>query len=673
MKYVKKILVSSMLLGVLSGGVSEVSAFSMSDVAQDTLDSIGISVPATEYLSRGQFAMVVMEISGNENLITAMSPFSDVPSWRADANAVGVIYQLGLLSGNGDGTFAPDRSITVGESVTALLRLLDYTSTEIGYRWPEDYVVKAQNIGLLENLPTESSSILTEDMANQLFYNLISINTKTGQVYGEQMASSVVRDVVLLSNYASNGGGVDQLSVLSNGVVYYYSKDTDLPSGLLNAGRGTLLLDSSGKAMGFLPNDEVYYQMNLASVSALGVTSQEGAFYSVPTTATLMLGENKTTFGAGYFSMETYNSVLICYGSSGTVELVIARNNVHYSDYVVTGFYEYASPNPYQPETVTTLGYTFEVDPEIASKFAQFAYGDAFHLVLGEEGEVKDVISYSPDVVAPMIGILGRTSSNVSTVTLLNGIEISGNTSNRLYAEEGQLVKITPTGIESMTVAPARNNQNDVLDLDAMKLGKYKISEDVKVFECVDHSAATALTFSDISIHQVAADQVRYYQLNSENEVEILLLNNATGDQYTYGIITNVTVRQSSSFGEITNEGAKLTTVSGDTSDTITRVFKGYDGAVGGMIWEEDGDLISGIILTATEELPRLSLIDGEYMVNDGERIPLAEDVVVYHMRLGRWISFAEAMTECETFVGHYDKTVEDGGKIRVIYAYDSN
>lgn len=665
MNKLKKILVSSLLLAVLSNTTAH--AFEMTDMAQDTLDSVGIVVPSTDYLTRGQFAMVVMELSGNQQLASAaQSPFSDVPSWREDASAINVIYQLGLLSGNGDGTFTPDRQITIGESVTALLRLLEYTSADIGYRWPEDYVVKAQNIGLLNNLPSDASSLLTEEMSNQLFYNLISLETKTGQVYGEQLASSVVRDVVLLSNYASNGGAVDQLSVLSGGVIYYYNKDQDFPNGLLNAGRGTLLLDSAGKAMGFLPNEEVYAQLELASVNALGLTDKNGAFYAVPTTATVMFGETKTTFGASYFTMETYNSALICYGSSGTVELVIAQNNVHYADYVLTGFYEYASPNPYQPETVSTLGQTFQVDPEIAGKFAQFAYGDQFHLILGEEGEVVDVFAYSPDMVEPLIGILGK-----DVVTLLNGIEITGDSSNRLYAEEGQLVRVTATGIEKMTIAPARNNQNDVLNLDTMKLGKYKIADNVKVFECVDHSAALSLNFADIFIHEVPAEQVRYYQLNENNEVEILLLNNATGDQYTYGIIENLTVRESSSLGEITNQGAVLNTPTGDTAETITRAFLGADGEVGGMIWEADGDIVSGIILTKTEELPRLSLIDGENMVSDGLRIPLAEDVTVYHVRLGRWISMADAMTECETFIGYYDKSAEEGGKIRVIYAFD--
>lgn len=153
------------------------------------------------------------------------------------------------------------------------------------------------------------------------------------------------------------------------------------------------------------------------------------------------------------------------------MELVIAQNNVKYADFVLSGYYEYAYPNPYQPETVTTLGQSFDVDPEIAYKFSQFAYGDQFHLILGEQGEVSDVIAYSPDYATPLIGILGSNS----VVTLLNGIEITGDSTNRLYAEQGQLVKVTPRGNGEINIAPANSSQGYVLDLDTMKLGKYKL------------------------------------------------------------------------------------------------------------------------------------------------------------------------------------------------------
>lgn len=206
---------------------------------QDTLDSMGIFVPGIDTMIRGEFSMTVMELSSNQHLSTvAQSPFSDVPSYREDAAAIGVINQLGLLSGNGDGTFAPDRHITVGETVTALLRLLEYSASEIGFCWPEDYVSKAQSIGLLDHFPTDPSATFNQDMTSQLLYNLICLETKTGEIYGEQMAASVVRDVVLLSNHGSNGGSVDQLSVVVNGVTAYYSKEKDFPTELLASGRG---------------------------------------------------------------------------------------------------------------------------------------------------------------------------------------------------------------------------------------------------------------------------------------------------------------------------------------------------------------------------------------------------------------------------------------------------
>lgn len=627
----------------------------------DTLQTIGITVPNTQTITRGQFAVLLYDLTEKTALTTAQSPFSDVDSTRSDAQAITAIYSLGLLSGCGDGTFAPDRAITLGEAVTSLLRLLDYTSADIGYRWPEDYLLKAQSIGLIDG--GNAWDTVTSETATELCYQVLISYTKNGTQYGKTVWSSTVDNVVLLANSSSNGDQTDLLSVLSNGNVVYYQKNTVFPSSLMGSCRGSLLLDNSGRAIGFLPNDEQSTQISLKSSSALGITSTSGGYYTVPTTATLVLGETKTTFGSGYHFLGGYNSALICYGSSGTVELVVATNDITYQDFVLTGYYENSSPNPYQPTTVTLLGCTLTVDPEIASKFAQFAYGDRISVVLDENGLISNV--YSQTTSQSVVGLL-----NGSSITLANGLVLSGECTNDSTVENGQLVRVTPTGMGEFTLYKAQNSVNSTLDWSAQLLGSTPISENVTLYECVSDSSALLLSKEGLTLGMVPASSILYHQINSQGEVDLLLLDNVTGDRFAYGIIEVANINSSSSFGTISNRGYKLITDEGETTPVVTHFFNGYDGEVGGIITNSEGEFEVGIVLTPTLPLSPLAFSGSESLVSNGVRIPIDSDVMVYHEPYQRWITLETAFAQCDNFVGYYDQSPDQGGKIRVIFAY---
>lgn len=56
------------------------------------------------------------------------------------------------MSGYGNGTFGPDDPVTVGQAVTVVLRLLGYTTDQVGPFWPEDYMALGEQLGLLEGV-----------------------------------------------------------------------------------------------------------------------------------------------------------------------------------------------------------------------------------------------------------------------------------------------------------------------------------------------------------------------------------------------------------------------------------------------------------------------------------------------------------------------------------------
>lgn len=115
--------------------------------------------------------MVVRARGGKEQAeqYSGSSGFSDIPDGHWAAGYAGYAREMGLTNGLGDGTFAPDQSITQREFLTLLLR-------GMGYDAPSDPFALWQmafDVGLIENAadfpPYEQADNLTDmDVAGEL-------------------------------------------------------------------------------------------------------------------------------------------------------------------------------------------------------------------------------------------------------------------------------------------------------------------------------------------------------------------------------------------------------------------------------------------------------------------------------------------------------------------------
>lgn len=644
---------------ILAGGLLSILCLSSqpeiafaSDLSSETLSTFGISVPYSSEITRGQFAEILFTLSGSNTLSTAQSPFSDVASSRSDAKSITAVYNLGLLNGCGDGTFAPDRAITLGEAVTSVLRLLEYTSADIGYRWPEDYVAKGQDLALLEAVGSEASSTLSTSQVEQLVYNILTGTDRNGEDFIENFASSTVENAILLSQ-------AGQVAVLVNGNTIYYSSEVNLSSNLFGTCRGTLLLNNKGNISGFLPSQDHQVEIRIGSTTALGLFDTEKNFYNIQTATTVILEDSKSTYGVDFFALEDYSTALICYDTTGVIDLIFAQNNTSLDEFIVTGYYEDASPNSQQPRTVTVMGCEFDVEPDIAYKFSRFDIGDRLHLVLNSGGKVENVLAYSKTTAEPMIGI---ASNNMSSVTLLNGITLSGNSSDST-ASSGQMVEVMPLSVGEWLLTPVNSIGNPSLDLAEMKLGNYSLSEKIKVYECVGSSSVSLISLEEIALSNIPSKDVEYYKLDDNGQVELLLLDNVTGNRYLYGIVEVVEVES----GSNTYEGILLHNGDGSSSEIISDEFT--NGEITGILLGDSGSFVSKTTLTSTASVA-LKAFSGSTALNSaGKLIPIADDVSVYHSKYEKWITLSTAFAECSVFTCYYDKTPEEGGKIRLILA----
>ncbi len=590
-----------------------------------------------------------MIIGASESVPSTISPFSDVPTTHWASAAIGSAYSMGYLSGNGDGTFAPERTITLGEATTIALRMLGYTTADIGYTWPDDFVSRGKDIGLLDGITVlDDWQVMTRGDSANLLTNLLNASTKSGQSYGTTLGSSTVKNVVILDT------GDGTVEVLSNGDVLTYNADYPMDDSLVFSCRGTLILGSNGDVKGYLPNDEARVTVEIADVSATAITALDGKSYPIPSSATVVLGNAQTTFGTSYYAVDGYGYATLSYGDNGNVALVLPQTGGATDGYALYGFYENASPNYSQPETISMLGTELDVDDTVAGDFSNFAIGDKIKVTLDDSGTIVGVESYTSQGTAIMAGILGKDS-----VALTSGIVVTGALTTS--ALEGQLVRVTATGTGKISAYALSSTTTKTVDVTARTLGDWQIAQDCYLYECVEDSAVKRLNWDDLP--QDGCD-VHYYHLDENGEVDILLLEDATGTCYTYGNVVIGSQTTNSSMGSITNKTLAIENGDGTTKAQVSGWLTQYDGKPGAVAYNGDGTIAKTKTLTATDKLSRTSVQNLETLVYDGVRYDIMENAVCYNTITDTWTDLETLLALCPTIEAYCDT------QVRVIYGY---
>ena len=151
-------------------------------------------------LNRAQFCkMAVYAMNGSSELsrYRTVTIFPDVkPSHWAAAYINMAAKGKDIISGYADGRFHPDRTVTVGQAVTILMRMLGYKDEDIGGIWPDSYMAEAATVGLTEGVSTNGSAGLTRAQAARLFLNLLRTQTKEG---GTTFASTLGLSLIHIS------------------------------------------------------------------------------------------------------------------------------------------------------------------------------------------------------------------------------------------------------------------------------------------------------------------------------------------------------------------------------------------------------------------------------------------------------------------------------------------
>ena len=116
-----------------------------------------------KFITRGQMIQYIINAKqlGGIKAFDTSEPFSDIPEYHTNYDAVYLARSEKIINGNGDGTFAPNNPITYEEAIKMLVCALGYAPmAEKKGGYPDGYVSVAEEIGLTEGLNIESGWFL---------------------------------------------------------------------------------------------------------------------------------------------------------------------------------------------------------------------------------------------------------------------------------------------------------------------------------------------------------------------------------------------------------------------------------------------------------------------------------------------------------------------------------
>lgn len=482
------LLAAALSLVVPAGAVSSSTAVeaiqALGIITGDSSGDLNLSSPVT----RAEFVTMMTAASSYKDSIgegSGVSLFKDVKSDHWASEYIKLAVEQGWMSGYVDGTFRPDDQITLEEACTALLKMLGYDSSTLAGSYPSAQLSKASSVGLRDDVDAVQGEALTRQDCVMLFYNLLVSDNSSGTVYGTTLG------------YTVTNGEVDYSTLVTADTKgpYVASADKSL----------SLPFSSTGAT--------IYRNGALSSLSEV----QE---YDV------------------YYYNENLRTVWV------------------YSD-KVSGTLTALSPSSAAPTSITVAGTEYELGTSTAiykcSSQGEFSTGDVVTLLLGMNGEVVDVVSiesaqsiYYGVVLSSKKGSSSSStsSSDTSSVQTTTQVACSDGTVRTFYTSTGtysvgRLVTVTVNSSGTTIKSMQSKSLSGKVSSDGTSFADYDFASDVEILDTDDEGGYARIYPSRLAGETLQSDDVIYYTLNSSDEIDCLILSEATGDTYTYVYVTS--------------------------------------------------------------------------------------------------------------------------------------
>lgn len=370
-------------------------------------------------------------------------------------------------------------------------------------------------------------------------------------------------------------------------------------------------------------------------------------------------------------------------------------NTLNLSDRKLTGVYENATPSVVSPSKLTVMGAELDVLDCALKDLLHFKLGDRVTLLLDGQNNVAGVVS--PDAVSgEVFGIASITQTQIphqrvekdengndytytwytnayaAEVDLSLGITVKGEVDSSVPAMErapGQLVRVSSTesGKLRLSSITANTAPGSWRPMDA-KLGSMNVIPQVAVYDKVGTSPLVRVKLSQVTAPTVAISAISYYHLDNSGQVDLLVLNDVTGECYTYGLAEFSSDSGSNPSLKVSAQGeTSLNVITNHSAESLDGTFVG----VAPSISKADGvhRMDSSISLRAQKGVRRSAFHEDAVTVGD-TLYPLAANIdnCCYNARSKTWFaSLDEALAYSDTLTVYYERPYSQGGKIRLV------
>ena len=488
-------------------------------------------------LTRGQLAKLLAAFSSYRESAAAGNTsgalFTDVAGSDPLAAPIRIAVQQGWMSGYSDGSFRPSNAVTLEEACAAVLNLLGYDVTTLNDTFPTAQLNKARELGLRSDLAAGQGDTLTIADGTLLLYNALTAQTAEGETYGSTLGLTVT------------DGQVDVSSVLLEDVEGPFVAD------------GSTQLPFEPEAV--YRNDEV---TNSASLH---------------------------TYDVYYYNVNARTLWIYTTKAAGRITAV--------------------SPSASAPTSVTVAGTEYTIgSSQAASALSSLnggGVGQVVTLLLGMDDEVVRVLTGS-EADQVFYGVVQDSSRSLIedngadvlqnvTVACTDGVTRTVQVDKSLNYPAGWLVEITVDENGESIRSIDEKHTSGAFNSGSTALGGTALAEDVEILDTTGEGMAGTIRPSRLSGVTLASDDVRYYTTNEAGEIDRLILDNVTGDLWTYGVLDDVrnltdaaaAAIDGTSGSDTGSSGSSLSTLADSILPTTSEILYGIiDGSILSTFWE---------------------------------------------------------------------------------------
>ena len=488
-------------------------------------------------LTRGQLAKLLAAFSSYRESAAAGNTsgalFTDVAGSDPLAAPIRIAVQQGWMSGYSDGSFRPSNTVTLEEACAAVLNLLGYDVTTLNDTFPTAQLNKARELGLRSDLAAGQGDTLTIADGALLLYNALTAQTAEGETYGSTLGLTVT------------DGQVDVSSVLLEDV------------------EGPFVADDSTQ-LPFEP-EAVYRNDEVTNSASLH------------------------TYDVYYYNVNARTLWIYTTKAAGRITAV--------------------SPSASAPTSVTVAGTEYTIgSSQAASALSSLnggGVGQVVTLLLGMDDEVVRVLTGS-EADQVFYGVVQDSSRSLIedngadvlqnvTVACTDGVTRTVQVDKSLNYPAGWLVEITVDENGESIRSIDEKHTSGAFNSGSTALGGTALAEDVEILDTTGEGMAGTIRPSRLSGVTLASDDVRYYTTNEAGEIDRLILDNVTGDLWTYGVLDDVrnltdaaaAAIDGTSGSDTGSSGSSLSTLADSILPTTSEILYGIiDGSILSTFWE---------------------------------------------------------------------------------------